>query len=806
MKLAFKVLILVWAAMFAGCSGDDGKDGSAGQPGTPAVDRGTIQGTVLDTSGANVADATVQTEPPTLVATTDGDGFFILADIPIGAYQLSAVKTGMGSASLLTGVAGGGTVSVTLTLAAQPATSAAISGVVRDVNGAGVPAAIVSVEGQNASATTAADGTFTISEVSPGFVFLYVTTPSEAYLDGETRQSIFAQAGAQAGGVEVTLSGRPSNTATSLGGAVCKTCHSVISPGMGSVLDGSPDAAAHSRFVVEGTGAMVYPELWPEPGEVVLPRNPSGGLLMSQDPLDGQGLVNVVLCTNDGMDGREYIFKFYEELPAGATPRVGADLDCALNDATAVYIPVSATIGGQGNWGEGYRDPGHVVPDRHPNFGEGKQRYMAKLQDVPYLVDWAASNGVSLERAKQDYIPYLPVYLVQGGTDGPKFWQKSPTAWAKPNVTMSRDCAGCHATGAKITTQDFPGYEAVVTEFDYTDLNISCERCHGPGSEHVATIDKSKIIMPRYLTAKAANETCGQCHAAHGGKSENPFGIFKPPFNGANLDGLGNGFFVPGVHDLEDFYHKLNVAVPTVADNWREGSFHSWPDETHSRNHSQEYAEMVRSKHYNNSFQKLTCFSCHNAHTLDGGPDAMMAGEYELESAAYGNNTMCLACHATHGPFADITPADVAVIQLDAGRNVTQDGQPVTVTSSEASQARNRIARAVGAHMQDTAGMGGALYLPDSENPERAAGNCASCHMAKIGKLQDVNDDGQWVLKPDKDGLSAMAEGNVPSHMFDIVWPGQSAVLAAFATKDHQIMPNSCSNCHAFARISGDGD
>ena len=41
------------------------------------------------------------------------------------------------------------------------------------------------------------------------------------------------------------------------------------------------------------------------------------------------------------------------------------------------------------------------------------------------------------------------------------------------------------------------------------------------------------------------------------------------------------------------------------------------------------------------------------------------------------------------------------------------------------------------------------------------------------------------------------------------LWPGQSAILKnpdPAAGHDYDIMPNSCSACHAFARISGDAD
>jgi hypothetical protein len=164
-----------------------------------------------------------------------------------------------------------------------------------------------------------------------------------------------------------------------------------------------------------------------------------------------------------------------------------------------------------------------------------------------------------------------------------------------------------------------------------------------------------------------------------------------------------------------------------------------------------------------------------------------------------------LACHAGSGQFAGITKADVAALQLAAGRKVTKDGTAVAVKAADAFFARNRVARVVAKHMQVGAGMGGALYTPD--DPNMPVGNCASCHMPKIGKLQDVGVDAEYHLAFDKNGKSAVAEGNVASHVFDIVWPGQSAILKnpdPSKGHDYDIMPNSCSQCHDFARTSGD--
>jgi len=695
------------------------------------------------------------------------------------------------------------------------AQSTKVLGKVLDVTGKGVAGVKVAVEGQKTTATTSKDGAFRFESVAPGNVYLYATAPTKAYLDGETLKSISVKAGATVSGVTITLSGRPSAAATYVGMKSCSGCHDAS---LSKALDGSPHAAVHSRFVTEGTSHMVYKNKWPEPGSKYLPRDPKGQLLKVQDPLDGNGLVHLALCTKGEEPNRQYLFKFYPEQKEGVS-LTEADLDCSDKPADAVWIPVAATIGGEGNWGEGYTDPNHKTPDRYPNFGEGKQRYMAKLQDVPFIAKWMKDNNVSREGQKQDYICFLPVYIMQDGTPegskvlakgevgAPMFWQKSPSNWATPDNTLSRNCAGCHSTGLTIKTKDLPGYKSIVTDWDYKDLNVSCERCHGPGSEHAKTSDKKQIISPKYLTAKAGNELCGQCHGSHDGKSQNPMGIFKPPYDANYKDTLGHGFFVPGVYDLETFYLNLDKPTSSLESDWKEGAFHSWPDQTHGRAHSMELQEVRRSVHYSNKSEKLTCYRCHDAHTLDAGPASLKVGNYEFTNAAYGNNTLCLACHATHGDFKDVSGADVAVLQLATGHKVTKDGTTVSVKPSDAFLSRNRVARAVAKHMQVKAGMGGALYTPD--NPKMPVGNCTSCHMAKIGKLQDINVDAQYHLDFDKNGKSAVAEGNVASHVFDIVWPGQSAILKnpdPSKGRDFDIMPNSCGKCHDFARISGDND
>jgi len=91
----------------------------------------------------------------------------------------------------------------------QRAGLAVISGKVKDVKGAGVKGAVVTVEGQKAKATTAAKRVVQAHRRHPRSAYLYVKAPSAAYLDGETLKATPVKSGAKVTGLEITLSGRP---------------------------------------------------------------------------------------------------------------------------------------------------------------------------------------------------------------------------------------------------------------------------------------------------------------------------------------------------------------------------------------------------------------------------------------------------------------------------------------------------------------------------------------------------------------------------------------------------------------------
>jgi hypothetical protein len=171
-------------------------------------------------------------------------------------------------------------------------------------------------------------------------------------------------------------------------------------------------------------------------------------------------------------------------------------------------------------------------------------------------------------------------------------------------------CLECHATTFVSTPPPANRYQParLVT-------GITCEKCHGPGREHIAryqskTPPKSPangaIINPARLARDRQIDVCALCHA--GG---NPRAL-EPPLS-----------FVPG-GVLEDF-----VAIPKPS------------AETRVDVHGGHVQLLKRSRCYQSS-TNMTCSTCHDVH----------APQRDLAPYA----AKCLACHkiADCGKFATL--------------------------------------------------------------------------------------------------------------------------------------------------------
>src|SRR5262249_43275634 len=131
-------------------------------------------------------------------------------------------------------------------------------------------------------------------------------------------------------------------------------------------------------------------------------------------------------------------------------------------------------------------------------------------------------------------------------------------------------------------------------------LGISCERCHGPGGQHVEAVTAKKsaasMVNPAKLTRDRQIEVCAQCHGGRRAPLTDPFS------------------YVPG-EPLDKYYRRDASSSPLTPDV-----------------HGNQVALLQMSRCYLFS-QNLSCSTCHDVHQTKRDPVAL--------------SERCLQCHRT---------------------------------------------------------------------------------------------------------------------------------------------------------------
>jgi predicted CXXCH cytochrome family protein len=216
-----------------------------------------------------------------------------------------------------------------------------------------------------------------------------------------------------------------------------------------------------------------------------------------------------------------------------------------------------------------------------------KQRYFTKIGDdyFPESAQWDVTNHV-----------WRP-YFVAKGTD---WWEPfyPPDNMQRPTGPT---CDGCHSVDYNIHTKNV------------LEWNVGCERCHGPGSEHVVHPSRGNILNPARMEYVQANDACIQCHS-QGRPLANPV-------EGKYYDwpvGYRVGLNLRDFWQLED--HTLG-----------ETTFTHFPDGTAHKNRMQGN-DFIQSVMYRRG---ITCFTCHDVHGTENNA--------QLRKPA---DKLCLDCHA----------------------------------------------------------------------------------------------------------------------------------------------------------------
>lgn len=193
----------------------------------------------------------------------------------------------------------------------------------------------------------------------------------------------------------------------------------------------------------------------------------------------------------------------------------------------------------------------------------------------------------------------------------PLFWTRSLQNW-------DHMCADCHSTNLR------KKFDEASQTFStaYSEINVSCESCHGPGREHVelARLGTDFKEMPDFALADvnstniAQIETCAKCHARR-------------------------GFVHPGHHAGSSFLdHFLPEVVQPWSPDMQVPTYHvdgQIDDEVYV------YGSYVQSKMFH---QGVKCVDCHDPHTV------------KLHTY---DNQLCTRCHVPNdkNPLGFDTPS-----------------------------------------------------------------------------------------------------------------------------------------------------
>ncbi|QEF97451.1 Tetratricopeptide repeat protein [Stieleria maiorica] len=215
--------------------------------------------------------------------------------------------------------------------------------------------------------------------------------------------------------------------------------------------------------------------------------------------------------------------------------------------------------------------------------------------------------------------------------DDPLHWTGIAQRWQ----TM---CADCHSTNLK---QNFDPASATY-HTTFSEIDVSCEACHGPASLHVELANKKSLFWDRrhgYGLAKLKGadpepqlQTCAPCHSRRG--------VMDPHF------AAGPDYF--------DHYRLETLG---------EATYHG---DGQIKDEVYVYGSFIQSKMYH---KDIRCTDCHDPHSLKlkfPGNETCTnchqhaAGKYDVPAhhhhAPGSEGAKCVNCHMPHTTYMDVDP------------------------------------------------------------------------------------------------------------------------------------------------------
>jgi len=238
-----------------------------------------------------------------------------------------------------------------------------------------------------------------------------------------------------------------------------------------------------------------------------------------------------------------------------------------------------------------------------------------------------------------------------------KITHKDPLHWTKPSQNWNFMCADCHSTNLR------KGYDAAADRFrtTWSEINVACEACHGPGSNHLAWARKEgewqRLGAGKGL-AIALDERRGVSWAMN---ADTGNASRSRPRESAREIEVCARCHARRAQISDDYVHGRPMGDTLVVSPLESGLY--WPD-GQMRDEVYNHGSFAQSKMF---AKGVTCSDCHDPHSLKlRAPGNAVCAQCHLPSKydapahhhhqAGSKGAACAACHMPTTTYMVVDP------------------------------------------------------------------------------------------------------------------------------------------------------